>query len=60
MTIPAALASLKSAIAAFSAEKVTAAEIEDFLEMARVKRFPGEFEEEPSNSQMESFKRGER
>jgi hypothetical protein len=35
MTISTALSSLKSAIAAFPAEKVTPAEIEDFLERAR-------------------------
>jgi len=60
MTIPAALASLKSAIAAFPAEEVTASEIEDFLERARVKRHPGEFEDWPSDEQKSYFVRGGR
>ena len=60
MTIETALSSLKSAIAAFPAEKVTASEIEDFLQRVRVKRLPGEFEDGPSDEQESYFVRGGR
>jgi len=60
MSIEQALSSLKSALAAFPKEEVTAAEIEDFLERARVRRLPGEFEEEPTNEQKSYFVRGGR
>jgi hypothetical protein len=59
MTVQSALLSLKSAIAAFPVEKVTASEIEDFLNV-KVKRHPGEFEDEPSNEQKSYFVRGGR
>ena len=60
MTIPAALASLKSALAAFPKEEVSEAEAMKWWEKARVKRHPGEFEDWPSDEQKSYFVRGGR